>query len=101
MIRGGMSRDTARFLDQNDLAALTLHPDDVEGFAEHHSGGLYVMFGYAADGRCVKMHDSWGDTDVVVVHTYDPDISDDPEERVEEFTSGSGALIRFLQLIRS
>ncbi len=95
-----LSRNGLAFLDQNPRAAATLTSTDqleaVDDFAEHHAGGLIVLFRYTEDGRCMKMHDSWGDEDTVVVHTYDPDNPEDPAETVQSFTSGTDALAAFL-----
>lgn len=90
------------FLDQNDLLAADLTDEDRETlrhYVEHHSGGLIVAgceHPNNPDLR-VKLHDSWGDMEHVVVHTYhwdDPDV-----DQVLEFTSGHQAVERFLQII--
>ena len=93
--------DAARFLAQNERAAATLEEDEIEGYAEHHAGGLYVLFGYtpAPEGRCVKLHDSWGDDEYVVVHIYDPENADDPDEIVLSFRDGATAFKHFLTAI--
>lgn len=91
--------DAARFLEQNNDAAETLSADDVALFAQHHAGGLYVLLDYAPDGRCVKLHDTWGGDGPVIVHVYDPDKPDDPAEVVESFKTGREALARFHTLI--
>lgn len=92
--------DAERFLAQNEIAAATLTLDDIEGWAEHHAGGLMVlMFNNLPDGRVVKLHDSWGDPeDAVVVHTYDPDKPDDEDETIAYFMTGRVAFDHFLSL---
>lgn len=89
--------DGERFLAQNLIAAATLNADEVEGWAEHHAGGLYVlMFNNLPDGRVMKLHDSWGDDVSVVVHTYDPDQADDDAETVLHFDTGREAFEHFI-----
>lgn len=94
-----MNQNGQAFLLQNEMAAATLTLDEVAPYAEHHSGGLIVLAGSAADGRSVKMHDSWGDDGSVIVHAYDPAEAEDPSETVDEFATGSAALDRFLEMI--
>lgn len=97
--------DAQRFLSQNDGYAETLTDDDratVEQYAEHHSGGLYVLGRALESGLYVKSHESWGGPDDVlgrehVVHMYDPDADDDGTEVVlQYFDTGHEALQAFL-----
>jgi hypothetical protein len=92
------------FLDQNEIAAATLTRDEVEAFAEHHAGGLHVLGSYFDNGErsgYVKMHDSWGDDENVIVHEYDPDNPDpdDDDDIVHEFSTGRAALDYFLTIV--
>lgn len=45
----------------------------VDDYAEVHSGGLVVLHGLTKGGLHVKLHDSWGDDETIVVHIYDAD----------------------------
>lgn len=98
--------DLDNFLAQNTRAAETITPELAERvapYAQHHAGGLYILLDWTGD-LCVKLHDSWGDDEHVVVHAYDPDYDGDrpdgdPLERVEEFTTGREAVERFLSII--
>lgn len=90
-----------KFLAQNEIAAHTLTPEQVAPYAQHHAGGLYVLFDYVegSEGLCVKMHDSWGEhPDKVVVHVYDPEDDGGPNEVVEYHTTGRAAFQRFLEI---
>lgn len=93
--------DASRFLQQNLVAARTLSLDDVEPWAQHHAGGLYVMLARLDDGRCIKMHDDWDTPRRVVVHAYDPDAETD-EDRVRTevlltFETGVEALAEWVK----
>lgn len=91
--------DTRRFLEQNTLAAGDLDEDDLEtvrDHAEHHAGGLYVLWRPIDDEWSVKLHDSWGDSEHIVVHTYRPFGDDLEDDVILEFTSGHAALEAFL-----
>lgn len=118
--------DMERWLEQNEIAARGLTEDEVraaEDFAEHHAGGLFVL-GCYVDGKpelYVKMHDSWGDEDKVVVHVYhhddmtgrcqshegahtyradpDPCIGWDVTDAEHYYDTGSEALAHFLRLV--
>ena len=97
--------DFELFMDQNTLTTATLTEEDrenLEVWAEHHAGGLYVLLGYLHDGRIIKMHDSWGDDDKVVIHIYNPDHDghqDDPGESETYFHTGHVAGQVFLALV--
>jgi hypothetical protein len=98
-----MSLDRERFLHQNERVAATItaeQRDAIEHYAEHHSGGLYVLGRELDDGRYVKLHDSWGDDEYVVVHAYDPMGGSRRVERDDEeetyFKKGSDAIDAFL-----
>lgn len=87
-----------RFLDQNPLTAAGLTEADreeAEPFAEFHCGGLYVLIRPLEGTRYVKMHDSWGPDENIVVHVYDNEDADDPDERVYEFDDGQTAFRAF------
>lgn len=76
--------DMDAFLEQNDLCAATLTPqnvDDLEPYAQHYSGGLVVVLRDLGDDRYVKMHDSWGDDGQIVVHAYNTLTDEDETER--------------------
>lgn len=104
-----MHADMARFLDQNDDAAATLTPEliaDLEPYASHHAGGLYVCIASLGGTRYVKMHDDWGRALVrwspqcrpvgsVVVHEYDADDETAPES-VNAYETGADAARAFL-----
>ena len=97
------SEELTRFLAQNERTTATILPEQVAmigHFAEHHSGGLYVLGRELDDGRYVKMHDSWGDDEYVVVHAYDPMGASRRVERDDEeetyFKKGSDAILAFL-----
>lgn len=95
-----MSYDAGKFLAQNDEFAEGLTAEDldvIEMYAEHHCGGLYVLGRDLDGGRYVKLHDSWGPDECVVVHTYDPAIYPDETETVEMFTSLHEAIAAFLK----
>lgn len=89
--------DTERFLRQNETFAADLTEEDVatvQLYAEHHAGGLYVLWRDLEDGLSVKTHDSWGGDTDIVVHIYD---AEDPDlQRERYFTSGHEALACFL-----
>lgn len=89
------------FLSQNEIAAATLLAGDVEGYAEHHAGGLIVLLRHLDNGWLVKLHDSWGADEEVVVHRYDPN-ADDPEfsdtEEVWAFQTGAEAFRFFKEV---
>lgn len=101
-----LTPDAERFLAQNDDAARGLTDDElatVEQYAEHHAGGLFVLWRYierTVDGPdlSVKMHDSWGGDDGegrnIVVHVYSTD--DDSVDVVNYYATGSEALAAFL-----
>lgn len=88
-----------RFLEQNEDASTGLTEGDlaaVVAHAEHHAGGLFVLWRPLEDGLSVKMHDDWGGDEGVVVNTYD---SEDPDmDAVEFFDNGHDALARFLEV---
>lgn len=91
--------DGERFLSQNDVFAADLTDDDretVEEYAEHHAGGLYVLWRDLGDGLSVKAHDDWGEGETAIVHVYD---SENPDrDDVVFFTSGHQALEVFLAM---
>lgn len=89
---------TQRFIDQNELTAKTVTAAEVEGWVEHHAGGLYVLISPLAGGRYVKMHDSWGDDGKVVVHTYHPDVEDGETDSEDYFDTGREAYLHFLRI---
>lgn len=94
------------FLAQNDDAAKGLTDaelETVEQYAEHHAGGLFVLWRYVertVDGPdlSVKMHDSWGGDDEegrgIVVHVYSTD--DDSHDVVNYYATGTEAVAAFL-----
>lgn len=99
--------DARAFLAQNDDAARGLTDAElttVEMYAEHHAGGLYVLWRYIEDmadkpeGLCVKMHDSWGGDDGegrnIVVHVYSTE--DDSHDVVNYYATGVEAIAAFL-----
>lgn len=96
--------ETDAFIDQNPYSARGLSRDQIELYAEHHSGGLIVLGGYAGSGSYVKMHDTWGpgteggEPGDIVVHEYDPEnFNEDAEDdKVAFFTDGPTALKAFL-----
>lgn len=93
------SVDAERFLAQNTLVAESITDADtkaVEDFAEHHAGGLYVLGRPVGDGRYIKLHDSWGDDEMIVVHAYDPNDQDDESESETYYANGSDAVAAFL-----
>ena len=97
--------DAEAFIAQNPDAArdATLDTiDAIEQYAEHHAGGLYVLWRYVErtfDGPdlSVKMHDSWGGPDEqgrnIVVHVYSTE--DDSHDVVNYYATGSEALAAF------
>lgn len=91
--------DLIRFLEQNELAADTITPEQLatleNGFAEHHAGGLFVLIRRVGE-RYLKLHDSWGDENMVVLHCYDPGSPDDPSEVEVYFKDGRTAVDAFL-----
>jgi hypothetical protein len=94
--------DMRAWLRQNDIAAETMTPEQVdatEDFSTHYAGGLVVLLYHLSDGRCVKVHDSWGGDSKVVVDTYDPDGDEGGDEGTEYFTLGADAIDRFLSII--
>lgn len=91
--------DASTFLAQNGLCAKTLNEEDVDGLAQHHCGGLFVLLDYLPDSRVVKMHDSWADEDEIVVHVYDPDDAYDGEDIVYAYETGREALAKMLGLV--
>ena len=96
--------DAREFLAQNPVAAETLTADDVDGIAGHYCGGMVVVQGTAADGRFVKMHDTWdpeGDVITVIVHAYeDTDEADPEDDEIVEFATGREALEEFARRMR-
>ena len=94
-----MSGIDQEFLHQNPLSAKGLTEKDVEDYTQFHSGGLIVLLRYLEGDWLVKLHDSWGSDEEVVVHRYDPNV-DDPEfsetEKVWAFTDAAEAF-RFFQ----
>lgn len=97
------SNDARAFLEQNTLCAADLTEDDIEAvifYAEHHCGGASVLARAGLGHRAIKMHDSWGPDENVVVHIYETD-GDDPDDEVYPFTSGHEALAFFLSLDRA
>lgn len=98
------SADSIRFLNQNDIAAATLTAKEIDGYAEHHAGGLYVlMWNNLPNGYCMKMHDTWGDPadGAVVLHIYDPENPDDAEESMLYYATGSAAFEQFLAIVEA
>lgn len=85
------------FLDQNTVFARDLTEDDratVGLYAQHHAGGLFVLWRELEGTLNVKAHDDWGGDTEAVVHVYD---SEDPDvSMVSFFTSGHEALAEFL-----
>lgn len=90
--------ETDRFAEQNPDFMRGLSGEELnelDGLAEHHAGGLYVIAREVSDNLYVKAHDTWGDDGPVVVHVYDPD---NPERQaVRSYATGSGALRNFLE----
>lgn len=74
------------FRRQNPELSARLMDHEIEGWAEHHAGGLLVLGSWTSDARrYVKAHDTWGpglpdEPGEIVVHEYDPE------------TAGSGHL---------
>jgi hypothetical protein len=117
------STDAARaFLAQNtDTAAsiaATTKPrrtellDAVDQYAQHHAGGLFVLFDTLdpTDDRrlMVKMHDTWGDgvedgkAGNIVVHVYDADgdgrlVEDGGTDVVTYYATADEALRAFME----
>lgn len=97
-----MDKDAAKaFLSQNDAFAEGLTEDDlatVEEYAEHHAGGLFVLWRYVDDNLSVKAHDSWGGADdeghECIVHVYSTE--DDSHDVVNYYATGHEALEAFL-----
>lgn len=90
--------DTEIFVRQNPRTCLTIEHDQIDEYVSHHAGGLRVMDRWVDDKRIVKMHDSWGGEDSVVVHVYDPENADDPDEIVKHFSTGAAAFEYFKAL---
>lgn len=80
------------FLEQNTDTAEGLTPEQIETltpYAQHHAGGLFVLFGKTddADRPMVKLHDDWGDdgeahaglTRSICVHEYNADPAHDSD----------------------
>jgi len=101
------SHDVRAFLDQNPDSVADLNTadlDTLDQYAEHHAGGLYVLWRYIEDtegkpeGLAVKMHDSWGGDDgqgrTIVVHVYSTE--DDRHNVVNYYSTGTEALAAFL-----
>lgn len=97
-----MSNITAGdFLLQNEFFRVGLTKDDYEtihAYADHHSGGLLVLWRPLGDGYHAKAHDSWGpgtpdEPGNIVVHVYN-DEGDD--EVVRYFDNGHDAIEAFL-----
>lgn len=89
------------FLEQNDGFAKGLTEDDlvtVEEYADHHAGGLIVLWRYIEDNLAVKTHDSWGGADEegrdIVVHIYS--LEDESVDIVNWYATGHEALEAFL-----
>ena len=91
-----------RFNAQNDLGGVVLtaeEQDIIRRYADHHAGGLVVLWRSLTDDLSVKLHDSWGEDGPVVVHVYD---ADDPDrDYIEEFADGHEAIARFLSIDES
>lgn len=100
----------AAFRRQNPKAAAGLTDEEIEPFAEHHSGGLVVMGSPAGEPTGVdlreyyaKMHDSWGPDDAIVVHCYDVDQIDESDPRSDQVTyheDSRSAFRHFLSWLR-
>lgn len=89
------------FLAQNELSAEGLTVSEIEDYATHHAGGLIVLLRYLDDGWLVKLHDSWGSSEDIVVHRYDPN-ADDPEfsdsQMIWDFTDAAEAFAFFQEV---
>jgi hypothetical protein len=99
MTTGILNAEMRRFLAQNERTAATM-TDAValaaEPYADHHSGGLYVLIRSLGGDpeRYVKMHDSWGDDEFIVVHAYDP-LNPDEGEHVAYLRTAEEAFTAF------
>lgn len=95
-----MSAEMARkFLEQNPLIAEQLEVADVESYVAHHAGNLIVLYGFTAQGDSVKMHESWGGDDVIVVHVYDTE--DDQRDVVLDYDHARDALEAFTMILEA
>ncbi len=68
------ARIVKEFLEQNP-GCEGIDEDDIETFAEHHSGGLVVLGAPTVRAYYVKLHDTWGpgtpnEPGDIVVHEY-------------------------------
>ncbi|GAB3081145.1 hypothetical protein GCM10027053_52160 [Intrasporangium mesophilum] len=96
------------FLAQNAAFAAGLTAEGleaIEAFAEHHSGGLYVLGRQVSDELYVKTHDSWGpgmpdEPGDVVVHLYSLD-DEQSLDLVLFFNDGTAALAAFFAVDES
>lgn len=96
--------EAERFLAQNDEFASSLTTEDlevVENYAEHHAGGLFVLWRWLGDDWCVKAHESWGGDDGegrnMVVHVYN---TEDPDhDTVTFYATGHEAVAAFLDVL--
>ena len=81
------------FLAQNPLCAEGLTVEQIEDHTAPHSGGLVVLLRGLGDGVLVKMHDSWGGDEEIVVHRYDPDEAEPQTSEIETVWvfAGSGS----------
>lgn len=93
--------DARRFLGQNEEFAESLTPADLEVvdlYAEHHAGGLFVLWRWISDDLSVKAHESWGGDDEegngMVVHVYSTE--DDSVDIVNYYATGHEAVHAFL-----
>lgn len=89
------------FVHQNVLAANTIPGEAIDQWSQHYSGGLVVLAapmgeqGEDGEPQCwMKLHDSWGGEDDVVVHIYSADASGDVDV-VFHFDTGDRALAFF------
>lgn len=99
MVADPMSAEARTFFDQNATAAQSLTVDQVEAFADHHAGGLVVLWRSLSDDWSVKMHDSWGgpddDGNDVIVHVY-RNSDEDPRDTVTYYATGREAYAAFM-----
>lgn len=89
--------ETTLFARQNERFVAGLsgeEANELDGYAEHHAGGLYVLLRQLDEHTFVKAHDSWDD-DTVVVHVYETDGLE--RSAVRKYATGSGALRNFLE----
>lgn len=89
-------------LNPDTMKGLTIEQcESIEAYAQHYSGGLHVLLKRTADGKYLKLHDTWGpgeDGDgPIILHCYDVESEEDDEtEWCGNFNTGKDAIAAFL-----